>query len=98
MNHNAHIPLARREMTPAILAGAPIYDTDDTKIATIADVHGFGAADGVVINVGGFFGIGAKPVLIGVDHLNLVRDEVGNVLGVTSWTKEKLKILPEHRT
>lgn len=96
MDHSTHTPLARAELTAAIFEDAPIYGADDSKIGTISHVHGAGAVTDVVIDVGGFLGIGAKPVLVSVDQLNLMRDENGEVHGVTSWTKEQLKELPEH--
>ncbi len=49
-----------------------------------------------MIDVGGILGIGAKPVLVSIDQLNLMRDEDGKVHGVTSWTKDQLEALPEH--
>jgi hypothetical protein len=50
-----------------------------------------------VVDVGGFLGIGAKPVLVSLAELNMMRDENGNVHGMTSWTRDQLKALPEHR-
>ena len=47
--------------------------------------------------MGGFLGIGSKPVLVAVSDLDMMRDEDGVVHGVTRWTKEDLKALPEHR-
>jgi len=49
-----------------------------------------------VIDVGGFLGLGAKPVAVGVTELDFMRDEDGEVHAVTSWTKDELKKLPEH--
>lgn len=96
MDHSMHTPLSRAELSAANLEDAPIYGADDSKIGTISHVHGSGAVTDVVIDVGGFLGIGTKPVLVSVDQLNLMWDEDGNVHGVTSWTKEQLKNLPEH--
>lgn len=96
MDHSTHTPLTRAELTSANLEDAPIYGADDEKIGTISHVHGAGVVTDVVIDVGGFLGIGAKPVLVSVDQLNLMRDENGDVHGVTSWTKEQLEDLPEH--
>ena len=97
MDHSGHTPLTREELTEDVLTGAPIYGTGDEKIGTISHAHGNGAITDVVVDVGGFLGIGAKPVLLSVDQLNLMRDENGTVHGVTSWTKEQMKELPEHR-
>ena len=46
--------------------------------------------------MGGFLGIGSKPVLVPVSDLDLMRDGDGTVHGVTRWSKEDLKALPEH--
>ena len=96
MDHSNHTPLDRTEFNMVALEDAPIYDAEDRKIGTISHVHGAGAVTDVVLDVGGFLGIGSKPVLVSVDQLNLMRDEDGNVHGVTSWTKEQLEDLPEH--
>lgn len=97
MDHSKHTPLSNSEITEAVLVGAPIYDTEDSKVGTISHVHGAGHVSDVVIDVGGFLGIGSKPVMIGVNQLSLMRDESGKVHGVTRWTKDQLKELPEHR-
>lgn len=96
MDHSKHIPLSRADLTEANLLNAPIYGGDNAKIGTISHFHGHGGVTDVVIDVGGFLGIGAKPVLISIDQLRLMRDENGVVHGTTSWTKEQLKALPEH--
>ncbi|TIV73828.1 MAG: PRC-barrel domain containing protein, partial [Mesorhizobium sp.] len=49
------------------------------------------------IDVGGFLGIGAKPVAVTASQLDFMRDEDGDVHAVTSWTKDQLKAMPEHR-
>ena len=96
MDHSTHTPLSRSEYTNAVLSNAPVYGSQDEKIGHISHVHGVGTATDVVIDVGGFLGIGAKPVLISLDEVRLMRDGSGNVHGVTSWTKDQLKDLPEH--
>ncbi len=97
MDHSRHTPLAQADLNAAVLADAPIYGADDRKIGTISHVHGHGAVTDVVVDVGGFLGIGAKPVLLSIGQLNLMRDENGKVHGTTAWTKDDLKQLPEHR-
>ena len=97
MDHSKHAPLNSTEYTNAILHDAPIYGPHDEKIGTISQVHGVGRATDVVVDVGGFLGIGARPVLLSLDHLRLMRDEAGVVQGVTSWTKDQISDLPEHR-
>ena len=64
MDHSAHQPLAASELTEANLMDAVIYGPGDEKVGTIAHVHGMGQASEVVVDVGGFLGIGAKPVAL----------------------------------
>jgi len=59
-------------------------------------VHGAGANVGAIVDVGGFLGIGAKPVAVPLSDLDFMRDEDGEVHAVTTWTKDQLKDMPEH--
>ncbi|MBD9559117.1 PRC-barrel domain-containing protein [Ensifer sp. ENS03] len=96
MDHTGHVRLAATELTPAILEGATVYGADDDKVGTVDHVHGAGTASTVVIDVGGFLGIGAKPVAVPLADLDFMRDEDGDVHAVTTWTKDQLKEMPEH--
>jgi hypothetical protein len=96
MDHSKHMPISSSDLTADVLDGATIYGPGDEKIGSISHVHGAGAASQVVIDVGGFLGIGAKPVAVPVRDLNFMRDEDGDVHAVTNWTKDQLKAMPEH--
>ncbi|MES2847216.1 MAG: PRC-barrel domain containing protein [Pseudomonadota bacterium] len=96
MDHSAHTQLVDSELTEANLMDAVVYGVDDEKIGTVAHVHGMGAAAQVIVDVGGFLGMGAKPVALTTNQLKFMRDEDGNVHATTSWTKEQIKALPEH--
>jgi len=97
MDHSKHIRLASSELTADTLKGATIYGADDHKIGTVSHTHGRGTASLVVVDVGGFLGIGAKPVAVRIGDLDFMRDEDGNVHAVTGWTKDQLKEMPEHK-
>lgn len=96
MDHSRHIRLSDTELTAGVLAGATIYGPGDHKIGSVSHIHGTGAATIVVVDVGGFLGIGAKPVAVPLDQLEFMRDEDGDVHAVTNWTKDELKEMPEH--
>jgi hypothetical protein len=96
MDHSNHVRLTGAELTGDILKGATIYGPGDQKIGTVSHTHGTGTASLVVIDVGGFLGIGAKPVGLRVGDLDFMRDEAGEVHAVTRWTKDQLKDMPEH--
>lgn len=97
MNHSNHVRLSANELTADVLTDATIYGPGDEKIGSVAHLHGAGPDAQIVIDVGGFLGIGAKPVGVPVRDLDFMRDEEGDVHAVTSWTKDQLKSLPEHR-
>ncbi|MGE6784498.1 PRC-barrel domain-containing protein [Ensifer adhaerens] len=94
MDHSNHVRLTASELSPAILEGATVYGADDDKIGTVDHIDG--ASGRVVIDVGGFLGIGSKPVAVPMTELDFMRDDDGDVHAVTTWTKDQLKELPEH--
>lgn len=97
MDHTNHVRLAAGELTADILEGATVYGADDSKVGTVDHVHGTGAGSTAIIDVGGFLGIGAKPVSVPLTDLEFMRDDDGDVHAVTGWTKDQLKDMPEHR-
>jgi hypothetical protein len=93
MDQTKHVLLTNAELTPAILEGATIYGPNNEKIGSVDHLHG----NQVVIDVGGFLGIGAKPVAVAASQLDFMRGEDGDVHAVTSWTKDQLEDMPEHQ-
>ncbi|QOF71869.1 PRC-barrel domain-containing protein [Aminobacter sp. SR38] len=96
MDHSNHVPLTETELTSELLEGATVYGPDDDDIGFVSHVHGSGSTAQIIIDVGGFLGIGAKPVAVAAGELDFMRDEDGEVHAVTSWTKDQLKDMPEH--
>lgn len=96
MDHANHIRLTSDELTPDNLQGAKIYGANDETVGKVSHLHGSGAACQVVVDVGGFLGMGARPVVIGLGQLDFMRDEDGSVHAVTGWTKDKLEAMPRY--
>ena len=96
MDHSSHERLAVTELTGDNLVDATIYGPQDEKIGSVSHLHGTGSAAQVIVDVGGFLGIGAKPVALQVSQLVFMRDEDGDVHATTSLTKDQVKALPEH--
>ena len=96
MDHSKPVRLAGNELNADVLADAKIYGPGDEKIGTVAHLHGAGPTAQIVIDVGGFLGISAKPVAVPIGGLEFMRDEAGDVHAVTNWTKDQLKAMPEH--
>lgn len=97
MDHSKHTRLGADELNAATVEGANIYGPDDNHIGDVSHFHGTGQSAQAVLDVGGFLGIGAKPVALPVSNLNFMRDENGKVHATTAMTKDELKNLPEHR-
>jgi hypothetical protein len=96
MDHSTHIALTDEELNDAILMDAVVYGADDAKIGKVSHVHGTGASATVIVDVGGFLGLGAKPVAMAVNQLSFMRSDDGAVHAKTTWTKDQVKALPEH--
>ncbi|MEO9338674.1 PRC-barrel domain-containing protein [Mesorhizobium sp. SB112] len=97
MDHSKHIRLTQTELTADVLTDATVYGADDEKVGTVSHLHGSGPSAEAIIDVGGFLGIGAKPVAVPVADLDFMRDEDGDVHAVTTWTKDQLTEMPEHQ-
>ena len=97
MDHSKHVRLDSSELIPSVIEGATIYGDGDQKVGTVSHMHGAGSDSEIIIDVGGFLGIGAKPVAVSAGELDFMRDEDGDVHAVTPWTKDALKEMPEHR-
>ncbi|PIL22266.1 hypothetical protein P775_00105 [Puniceibacterium antarcticum] len=96
MDHSKHTPLRTDELTEANLDGTTVYGPDDSKIGSVAHLHGVGGNAQVIVDVGGFLGLGAKPVALDVARLRFMRDETGKIHATSPMTKDQLKELPEH--
>ena len=97
MGHSNHVRLSAAELTPSVLQGATIYDAADHEVGTVSHVHGSGPTSEIIVDVGGFLGIGAKPVAVPASKLEFRRDENGDIHAVSDWTKDALEQMPEHK-
>jgi len=75
------------------LIGTTVYGADDANIGKIDDIvlTSDNQVDAVVVDVGGFLGIGAKPVAIGMDKLKFMTDKDGKTYLYTNFTKDQLQ-------
>ncbi|WP_421951431.1 PRC-barrel domain-containing protein [Pelagibacterium sp.] len=80
------------------LTGTAVYGAGDEEIGSIGDIllSEDGAVDAVIIDFGGFLGIGTKPVAVGFDNLTFIRDENGGLILRTALTAEELEAAPEY--
>ncbi|TIU68450.1 MAG: PRC-barrel domain containing protein, partial [Mesorhizobium sp.] len=75
------------------LKGTTVYGANDAEIGSIGDVvlTPENKPDAVIVEVGGFLGIGAKEVAVGMDKLKFMTDKNGKKYLYTNFTKEQLQ-------
>jgi predicted outer membrane protein len=83
------------------LIGITVYGADNENIGEISDVilsndSADGTIDAVIIDVGGFLGIGEKPVAMGFDALEIRADEDGRLYAYSRYGQEQLEGAPEY--
>lgn len=82
------------------LRGMHVYDVAGDKIAKVEDVviGGEDKVSGVLVDVGGFLGLGAHKVELKPDQLQVYKDAEGkDMRAYTPLTKDELKALPEYK-
>ncbi|WP_019172319.1 PRC-barrel domain-containing protein [Pseudaminobacter salicylatoxidans] len=91
-------PMPMGEVRAEDLTGTTVYGTEDANVGKIGDVvlSGDGKVDAVIIDVGGFLGIGSKEVAVGMDNLAFMTDKDGNKYLYTNFTKDQLKAQPAY--
>lgn len=80
------------------LIGTPVKVADDTQIGKIGDVilDKSGKVEAYVIDIGGFLGIGAKPVAMSAQSVQIVADAKGATTIYSPFTKEQLEEQPAY--
>ena len=90
--------MGRETLTAEVLTGADVRDPEDKSIAEVSDLvlTADGQVTDVVLDVGGFLGMGAKSVAIPMDRLTVAQADGGGVRIWVDMTKAELEALPEH--
>lgn len=85
-------------ITSEQLAGTRVFGAQDVDVGEIGDVvmSADGKVEAVVVDVGGFLGIGEKPVAVGFDNLAFMSDQDGKHYLYTTFTKEQLEAQPAY--
>lgn len=80
------------------LQGAYVYDVNEENIGDISElIVEDGTLTTAVIDVGGFLGMGEKPVAVKFDSLQILKSADGGDMRVyVDATKEQLEAAPEH--
>lgn len=91
-------PMGQEDLTAENLIGTTVYGANDENVGEIGDIvlTQDGQIDAVIIDVGGFLGIGEKEVAVGMDRLEFMLGENGNRYLYTPFTEEQLEAQPAY--
>lgn len=86
------------DLTAERLVGTKVYGPNDRSIGDVGDIAltAEGQVDAVIVDVGGFLGLGAKPVAVAMDNLQFMKDSGGSLFLYTEFTEDQLKQAPEY--
>jgi sporulation protein YlmC with PRC-barrel domain len=87
-----------QDLAASKLIGATVYASDDSNIGEVGDIvfDKKGDINAIIVDVGGFLGIGEKPVALSFDKLNMRTDENGNITLVANASKDELNNAPAY--
>ena len=89
-----------RQLTSDMIEGAYVYGANDETVGEIDTLlmSDDGQVEQAVINVGGFLGLGEKPVAVSFDQIQVLRNADGDEYRFyIDSTEEKLEALPEYQ-
>ena len=91
-------PFDEAGLSPADLLGIGVYGADGAQIGAIGDVllNPDGSFDAVIVDVGGFLGLGARPVAVAADDPVFSADAFGNRYLFLKTTRGELEAQPAY--
>ena len=87
------------DLTAEDLTGARVYDTSEEWIGEISELllTDSGKIDRAVVDVGGFLGLGEKPVALSMDEIKILRgDDAGDLRIEVAKTQDELEAMPTY--
>ncbi len=91
-------PMATDQITAEDFIGTTVYGANEENVGEIGDIvlSQDGKIDAIIVDVGGFLGIGEKQVAIGMDQLEFMLDADGNQYLYTNFTEDQLEAQPAY--
>jgi sporulation protein YlmC with PRC-barrel domain len=89
---------ATQDLSAEDLIGSAVYSPNEESIGEVGDVvfDQGGEIEAVVVDVGGFLGVGEKPVAVQFDALNVQKDMNGDMRLMVNATQEQLENAPAY--
>lgn len=95
---NAGTEMDATSLTAEQLMGVRVYGQNDEDVGEISDIvlDANGKATQVIVDVGGFLGIGEKPVALDLSQMRIVQETEGGALrAYVQMTEDELEGLPQ---
>lgn len=75
------------------MIGTRVYGANDADLGEINDVivSADGKFEAFIVDVGGFLGVGEKPIALGASDLEIMKNEDGDLRIFSAYTEEQLK-------
>jgi sporulation protein YlmC with PRC-barrel domain len=98
IDRSAMTPVMTDELSADNLIGRTVYSANDENIGEVGDVllTSDNKVEGFVLDVGGFLGMGEKPVAISPENLEIMANADGELTIFTPFTKEQLEAQKEY--
>lgn len=99
MMRDGYAPATPEQMTTEMLTGATVYDANDESVGEVSqlNIDGSGKITEAIVDVGGFLGMGEKPVALNLADLDILHEDGGDDLRVyVAMTKEQMEALPTY--
>ena len=98
MAREGYEPLEVDALTAENLTDATVVGPDGEDIAEVEDLllTQDGKIDAMLVDFGGFLGIGQKRVAVGMENLEFAANENGDLVVYTDFTREQLEAAPEY--
>lgn len=97
MLRDGYVVAEAEYLTSDKLTGASVYDANDEEIGNVGTLilSPEGQVTHAIIDVGGFLGMGEKPVALDLADIDILRNEAGDDVRVyVAMTREQLETLP----
>lgn len=99
VEREGYATVAAGDMTAEELTGAAVYDAKDEWIGEVSELilSDDGQVKEAVVDVGGFLGMGEKPVAVSLESMTISKQTEGGDLRVyVDATKEQLEAMPDY--
>jgi len=98
MPREGYTPVEFEALTADNLTGATVIGPNGDDIADVGDIllTADGEIDAMMVDFGGFLGLGQKTVAVALDNLEFAANENGDLVIYSDFTREQLEAQPEY--